>query len=178
MTRQEQINALEAEWASNARWTDVERGYSAADVVRLRGSRQPELTYASFGAERLWNLVRGQAKKGYINCLGAVTGGQAVQQAKAGIEAIYVSGWQVAGDMNAAMQTYPDQSLYPADSVPKLVQRLNNALQRADQITHAEGDDSTHWLAPIVADLLPGRNGIRRSPVATDSEKKRRQKRQ
>jgi isocitrate lyase len=165
MTRQEQINALEAEWASNARWTDVERGYSAADVVRLRGSRQPELTYASFGAERLWNLVRGQAKKGYINCLGAVTGGQAVQQAKAGIEAIYVSGWQVAADGNTSETMYPDQSLYAYDSVPTMVRRINNAFKRADEIQWSRGiepgdEGYVDYFLPIVADAEAGFGGV------------------
>ena len=134
MTRDKQIKALEKDWAENPRWTDVERGYSAADVVRLRGSVQPDYTYARNGAEKLWDLVHGSATKGYVNCMGAITAGQAMQQAKAGIEAIYLSGWQVAADGNTSETMYPDQSLYAYDSVPTMVRRINNAFKRADEI--------------------------------------------
>ena len=132
LTREQQIAALEKDWAENPRWKGIKRGYSAADVVRLRGSFQVEHTLARRGAEKLWDLVNNTP---YVNCLGALTGGQAVQQAKAGIKAIYLSGWQVAADANSSKQTYPDQSLYPSNSAPDLVKRLNNALMRADQ-TH------------------------------------------
>ncbi|MDF1528156.1 MAG: isocitrate lyase, partial [Sedimenticola sp.] len=131
MNRKEQIAALEKDWAENPRWTDVKRGYSAEDVVRLRGSVQPEFTYARNGANKLWDLVHGSAKKGYVNSMGAITGGQAMQQAKAGIEAIYLSGWQVAADGNTSETMYPDQSLYAYDSVPTMVRRINNAFKRA-----------------------------------------------
>lgn len=142
MNRQEQIQALKQEWSENPRWTDVKRGYSAEDVVRLRGSVQPEHTYARRGAEKLWKLVRGDAKKGYVNCMGALTGGQAMQQAKAGIEAIYLSGWQVAADGNTSETMYPDQSLYAYDSVPTMVRRINNAFKRADEIQWSKGIES------------------------------------
>ena len=131
MTREQQASQLSREWKERPRWSNVKRDYSADDVVRLRGSLQPECTLARRGAERLWALVNGAANKGYVNCLGAVTGGQAVQQAKAGIEAIYVSGWQVAADANTGESMYPDQSLYPCDSVPTLVRRINHAFKRA-----------------------------------------------
>ncbi len=121
MTRAEQVAALENEWQENSRWADVKRGYSAADVVRLRGSVQPDNTLARLGAEKLWKAVNGGANKGYVNSLGAITGGQAMQQAKAGIEAIYLSGWQVAADGNTSETMYPDQSLYAYDSVPAMV---------------------------------------------------------
>ena len=127
-TREQQIADLNKDWAENPRWKDVVRGYKAEDVVRLRGSLQPENTYAKNGAEKLWKLVRGEAKKGYVNCMGAITGGQAMQQAKAGIEAIYLSGWQVAADGNTSETMYPDQSLYAYDSVPTMVRRINNSL--------------------------------------------------
>jgi isocitrate lyase len=165
MTRQEQITALESEWARDPRWKDVVRGYSAADVVRLRGTVQPEYTYARLGAERLWNLVRGQAKKGYVNCLGAVTGGQALQQAKAGVEAIYLSGWQVAADGNTSETMYPDQSLYAYDSVPTMVRRINNAFKRADEIQWSRGIEPgdqgyVDYFLPIVADAEAGFGGV------------------
>jgi isocitrate lyase len=159
MTRQQQIRSLETDWAESPRWRNVRRDYRAADVVRLRGSLQPEHTLACRGAEKLWQLVNGTADKGYVNCLGALTGGQAVQQAKAGIEAIYLSGWQVAADANLAGHMYPDQSLYPANSVPNVVKRINQALQRADQIQHLEGEGDVHWFAPIVADAEAGFGG-------------------
>ncbi len=165
MTREEAIKALEKDWAENPRWKGVKRDYSAEDVVRLRGSVQPEFTLARLGAERLWKLVNGDAKKGYVNCLGALTGGQAVQQVKAGIEAIYLSGWQVAADANTGMTMYPDQSLYPVNSVPTVVKRINNSFQRADQIQFQKGanpgdKDWVNYFAPIVADAEAGFGGV------------------
>jgi isocitrate lyase len=153
---------LRLEWQENPRWSGVERSYSAEDVVRLRGSVQEEHTLARRGAERLWDLLQ---RGGYVNALGALTGNQAVQQVRAGLQAIYLSGWQVAADANLAGQTYPDQSLYPANSVPAVVRRINNALLRADQISWAECIDegkpqTTHWLAPIVADAEAGFGGV------------------
>jgi len=138
------------------RWRGVERPYSEDDVARLRGRFQVEHTLARLGAERLWQLL---AKEDYVAALGALTGGQAVQMVRAGLQAIYVSGWQVAADANLSGQTYPDQSLYPANSGPALVKRLNNALLRADQIDNAEGKNGTYWLAPILADAEAGFGG-------------------
>jgi isocitrate lyase len=154
--RNNQIEALAASWMSDARWQGIERPYSAEDVVRLRGSVVVEQTLARMGAERLWDLLHSED---YINALGALTGNQAVQQVKAGLKAIYLSGWQVAADANLAGQMYPDQSLYPANSVPHVVKRINQALQRADQIAHSEGKDDTYWYAPIVADGEAGFGG-------------------
>ena len=134
MDRKEQIKQLENEWKTNPRWKNVKRGYTAEDVVRLRGSFVPECSLAKKGADKLWSLVNGSAKKGYVNCLGALTGGQAMQQVKAGIEAIYLSGWQVAADANTSETMYPDQSLYAYDSVPTVVRRINNNFKRADEI--------------------------------------------
>ncbi|MBX3147286.1 MAG: isocitrate lyase [Gemmatimonadales bacterium] len=148
--------ALEQEWATSERWTGIERPYRGADVVRLRGSLRVEHTLARQGAERLWALMRDEP---YVNALGALTGNQAMQQVRAGLKAIYLSGWQVAADANLAGQMYPDQSLYPANSVPSVVKRINQALQRADQIDHAEGKTDTHWFAPIVADAEAGFGG-------------------
>jgi len=156
---------LRQEWATDPRWAGVERTYSADDVVRLRGSVQEEHTLARLGAERLWALLQ---EDGYVATLGALTGNQAVQQVKAGLRAIYLSGWQVAADANLAGQTYPDQSLYPVNSVPQVVRRINNALLRADQISWAEagaGDGqgsgpAPYWLAPIVADAEAGFGGV------------------
>src|SRR5450755_2455258 len=147
-TREQQAATLEKEWATSSRWKGITRTYSAADVVRLRGSVAVEHTLARRGAEKLWNLVNTEP---YVHALGALTGNQAMQQVKAGLKAIYLSGWQVAADANIAGEMYPDQSLYPANSVPSVVKRINNALTRADQIQHSEGDDSVHWFAPIVA---------------------------
>jgi isocitrate/methylisocitrate lyase len=141
---------------ASARWDGIERPYTSEDVERLRGSVQVEHTLARLGAERLWELLQ---HEDYVPALGALTGGQAVQMVKAGLKAIYLSGWQVAADANLAGQTYPDQSLYPSNSGPALVKRLNNALLRADQIHAAEGDLETHWLAPIVADAEAGFGG-------------------
>ena len=165
LTREQQIQALEKEWASNPRWKDVSRGYTAADVVRLRGSVQPEFTYARNGAEKLWELIHGRARKGYVNCMGAITAGQAMQQAKAGVEAIYLSGWQVAADGNTSETMYPDQSLYAYDSVPTMVRRINNTFKRADEIQWGRGvgpEDAgyiDHFL-PIVADAEAGFGGV------------------
>ena len=156
--QQQQAAELQKEWDTNPRWKGVQRTYGAGDVVRLRGSVQEEHTLARRGAEKLWHLVN---TEDYINALGALTGNQAVQQVRAGLKAIYLSGWQVAGDANLAAQTYPDQSLYPANSVPAVVRRINNALARADQITWSEGKaDSPDWFAPIVADAEAGFGGV------------------
>ncbi|MFP5316053.1 MAG: isocitrate lyase [Actinomycetes bacterium] len=155
------VRELELEWAADQRWDGIQRDYSAADVVRLRGSVQEEHTLARRGAEKLWQQLTSQARTGeYTNALGALTGNQAVQQVKAGLKAIYLSGWQVAADANLSGQTYPDQSLYPANSVPQVVRRINNALQRADQIEWAEGTSSVEdWFVPIVADAEAGFGG-------------------
>ncbi len=147
---------LQEVWDNDPRWDGIERTYSAEDVIRLRGSVREENTLAERGAENLWNLLH---TEDYIRALGAYTGGQAVQQVRAGLKAIYLSGWQVAADGNLAGQTYPDQSLYPANSVPAVVRRINNALIRQDQIEHAEGEISQDWLAPIVADAEAGFGG-------------------
>ncbi|MDF2749932.1 MAG: aceA [Gaiellaceae bacterium] len=147
---------LAHDWAETSRWDGIERDYGAEDVVRLRGSVRVEQTLARRGAEKLWQLLH---EEDYVAALGALTGGQAVQMVKAGLKAIYLSGWQVAADGNLATQVYPDQSLYPANSVPAMVKRLNNALQRADQIDWAEGNDTTDWLVPIVADAEAGFGG-------------------
>ena len=161
-TRTEQIALLEKDWAENPRWSGVKRGYSATDVVNLRGSLQPQNTLAELGAQKLWKYINGD---GYINCLGALTGGQAVQQVKAGVKAIYLSGWQVAADANLAQSMYPDQSLYPVNSVPSVVDRINNAFRRADQIQWASNlspSDPSHidYFAPIVADAEAGFGGV------------------
>jgi len=153
--RRDEAAALEREWQSE-RWSGVTRAYSAEEVVRLRGSVRPEHTLARLGAERLWELLGSEQ---HVPALGAMTGGQAVEMVKAGLKAIYLSGWQVAADANLAAAVYPDQSLYPANSVPAVVQRLNNALLRADQVDWAEGNASTPWLAPIVADAEAGFGG-------------------
>lgn len=147
---------LQETWDTDPRWDGVERTYTADDVIALRGSVREESTLALRGAENLWNLLHTEE---YIRALGAYTGGQAVQQVRAGLKAIYLSGWQVAADGNLAGQTYPDQSLYPANSVPAVVRRINNALLRQDQIETAEGDVSQDWLAPIVADAEAGFGG-------------------
>jgi isocitrate lyase len=150
-----EVQALQEEWSKD-RWQGIVRNYSAEDVVRLRGSVQIEHTLARMGAERLWHLLHTEH---HIKALGALTGNQAVQQVKAGLKAIYLSGWQVAADANLAGQMYPDQSLYPANSVPHVVKRINQALQRADQIHHAEGKHDIYWYAPIVADAEAGFGG-------------------
>lgn len=164
---QAQIDALEKDWAENPRWKGVKRPYSAADVVRLRGSLQIEHTLAKRGAEKLWDLVNGSAKKGYVNSMGALTGGQALQQAKAGIEAVYLSGWQVAADANTGETMYPDQSLYPYDSVPTIVRRINNTFKRADEIQQKaifdgkiKPEDAIDYFLPIIADAEAGFGGV------------------
>jgi isocitrate lyase len=151
-----EADALKRHWDTTARWAGVERAYASEDVIRLRGSIKVEHTLARHGAERLRHLLE---RTPYVSALGAMTGGQAVEMVRAGLKAIYLSGWQVAADANLAGQTYPDQSLYPADSVPAVVRRINNALMRADQIAWAEGQTSTHWMAPIVADAEAGFGG-------------------
>ena len=148
---------LRKEWQTNPRWQGVERAYKAEDVVRLRGTVHVEHSLARLGAEKLWRFMH---EKPFVNALGALTGNQAMQQVKAGLDAIYLSGWQVAGDANLAGEMYPDQSLYPANSVPSVVRRINNTLVRADQIHHAEGDDTIDWLKPIVADAEAGFGGV------------------
>ncbi|XJZ27653.1 isocitrate lyase [Bacillota bacterium Lsc_1132] len=150
------VKHLQESWEFDERWKGVTRPYTAEDVIKLRGSIDIEYTLAQRGAEKLWKLLQ---EEDYINALGALTGNQAVQQVKAGLKAIYLSGWQVAADANLAGQMYPDQSLYPANSVPNVVKRINQALQRADQIHHSEGDHSIDWFAPIVADAEAGFGG-------------------
>lgn len=167
MTIDEQIAQIEHDWKTNPRWKGITRGYSAKDVVRLRGSTNIEYTIAQKGADTLWKLINGGAKKGYVNCMGALTAGQAIQQAKAGIEAIYLSGWQVAADGNTSETMYPDQSLYAYDSVPTMVRRINNGFKRSDEIqwkalvdgkkTQAEAID---YFLPIVADAEAGFGGV------------------
>jgi isocitrate lyase len=152
----DEASDLEQEWRTSPRWKGIERTYTAHDVIRLRGSVRPENTLARLASERLWYLLHNEA---YVQTLGALTGGQAVQMVKAGIKAVYLSGWQVAADNNMAQQTYPDQSLYPANSVPYLIRRINNALLRADQIDWVEGRNDTHWMAPILADAEAGFGG-------------------
>ncbi|MCG8349469.1 MAG: isocitrate lyase [Chloroflexales bacterium] len=156
MLREQQINQLANGWANDTRWKGIERSYTPEDVLRLRGSVQIEYTLARLGAERLWDLLH---TEDYIAALGALTGNQAVQQVRAGLKAIYLSGWQVAADSNLAGQTYPDQSLYPANSGPQLVRRINQALQRADQIDYVDGRNGAYWFAPIVADAEAGFGG-------------------
>ena len=161
-TRQQEIDALQKDWDTNPRWKGIKRGYTAADVVRLRGSFPIEHTLARRGAEKLWGLVNNEP---YVNCLGALTGGQAMQQVKAGVKAIYLSGWQVAADNNTYSSMYPDQSLYPVDSVPKMVERINNSFQRADEIQTAKGINKgdagyIEYFAPIVADAEAGFGGV------------------
>lgn len=157
MSKEAAIQAIEKDWAENPRWKGVTRPYSAADVVRLRGSVQVEHTLAKLGAEKLWKYVNTEP---FINALGALTGNQAMQQAKARLKAIYLSGWQVAGDANLSGEMYPDQSLYPANSVPAVVKRINNTLMRADQIYHSEGKNDIDWFVPIVADAEAGFGGV------------------
>ncbi|MEB7586153.1 isocitrate lyase [Serratia rubidaea] len=163
-SRSQQIQQLEQEWKS-ARWEGITRPYSAEDVINLRGSVNPVCTLAQNGAAKLWELLHGGARKGYINCLGALTGGQALQQAKAGVEAVYLSGWQVAADANTASAMYPDQSLYPVDSVPAVVERINNTFRRADQIQWANkiepgSQGYVDYFLPIVADAEAGFGGV------------------
>jgi len=155
-TSPERIAAMTQDWATNPRWAGIERPYSAEDVNKLQGSVEIEYSLARQGAERLWSLLHSEE---YVAGLGALTGNQAVQEVQAGLLAIYLSGWQVAADANGAGHMYPDQSLYPVDSVPAVVRRINNALMRADQIQHLSGKGEVHWLAPIVADAEAGFGG-------------------
>jgi isocitrate lyase len=148
---------LKKEWETSPRWKGTTRAYKAEDVVRLRGTVEVEHSLARLGAEKLWRYVN---EKPFVNALGALTGNQAMQQVKAGLDAIYLSGWQVAGDANLAGEMYPDQSLYPANSVPEVIRKINNTLMRADQLHHAEGNHSVDWLKPIVADAEAGFGGV------------------
>ena len=157
MTDQLDVARIKKDWAENPRWKGIQRGYSAEDVVRLRGSVHIEHTLARRGAEKLWKLMHDTP---FVNALGALTGNQAMQQVKAGLKAIYLSGWQVAADANIAGEMYPDQSLYPANSVPIVVRRVNNTFMRADQLHHAEGKDDVDFFAPIVADAEAGFGGV------------------
>lgn len=156
-TQAQSIAAIENDWQTNPRWQGISRPYTAADVDRLRGTLLQEYTLATHGANKLWRLMHDTP---YVHALGALTGNQAMQQVKAGLKAIYLSGWQVAADANQAGEMYPDQSLYPANSVPQVVRRINNTLARADQINHSEGDDSIDFYAPIVADAEAGFGGV------------------
>ena len=163
--RKAQAAALAKDWAENPRWKGIKRGYSAEDVIRLRGTFPIEHTLARRGAEKLWALVNGSAKKGYVNAFGAITAGQAMQQAKAGLEAVYLSGWQVAADGNTSETMYPDQSLYAYDSVPTMVRRINNTFKRADEIQWSRGIDPDSkefidYFLPIVADAEAGFGGV------------------
>ena len=157
LTRDQQVAALEQDWANNPRWKGVTRPYSARDVVNLRGSVQVEHTLAKRGAEKMWKLLNTEP---FVNTLGALTGNQAMQQVKAGLKAIYLSGWQVAGDANLAGEMYPDQSLYPVNSVPTVVRRINNTFARADQIQWSEGKNDVDFFAPIIADAEAGFGGV------------------
>ncbi|MEK7436847.1 MAG: isocitrate lyase, partial [Pseudomonadota bacterium] len=155
--RDQDIAAIKKDWAENPRWKGVKRGYTAEDVYRLRGSVQIEHTLAKRGAQKLWKMAK---EMPFVNSLGAVTGNQAMQQVKAGVPAIYLSGWQVAADANDSLSMYPDQSLYAVTSVPTVVKRINNALARADQIQHMEGKGDIDFYAPIVADAEAGFGGV------------------
>jgi isocitrate lyase len=157
MDRDLEIAEIEKDWAENPRWKNVKRPYSAEDVIRLRGSIAIEHTLARRGSEKLWKMVN---EEPFVNSLGALTGNQAMQQVRAGLKAIYLSGWQVAADANLAGEMYPDQSLYPANSVPAVVRSINNALMRSDQLHHAEGKNDIDWFAPIVADAEAGFGGV------------------
>ena len=157
MSHLQTAEQIQKDWDTNPRWAGITRNYTAADVVRLRGTVHVEHSIARLGAEKLWGYLQ---TEDFVNALGALTGNQAMQQVKAGLKAIYLSGWQVAADANLAGQMYPDQSLYPADSVPAVVKRINNTLLRADQLNHAEGDDSIDFLQPIVADAEAGFGGV------------------
>jgi isocitrate lyase len=157
MDRDQEIAEITKDWAESPRWRGLRRGYTAEDVHRLRGTRHIERTLARCGAEKLWQLLK---EEPFVNALGAMTGNQAMQQVKAGLKAIYLSGWQVAADANDAFEMYPDQSLYPVSSVPSVVRKINNAFIRADQLHHAEGKDGTDWFAPIVADAEAGFGGV------------------
>src|SRR5258706_3884313 len=152
-----EVERLKKDWAENPRWKGIKRGYTAEDVVRLRGSVHIEHTLAKRGADKLWTMIN---EEPFVNSLGALTGNQAMQQVKAGLKAIYLSGWQVAADANIAGEMYPDQSLYPVNSVPMVVRRINNTFQRADQIQWSEGKSDIDFFAPIVADAEAGFGGV------------------
>ena len=154
---QRRAKTLRTQWANDPRWSGIERPYTAENVVRLRGSFDIDYTLAKRGANRLWDLLHSEA---YVNALGALTGNQAMQQVKAGLKAIYLSGWQVAADANLSRQMYPDQSLYASNSAPDVVRRINNTLKRADELHYAEGDTDTYWMAPIMADAEAGHGGV------------------
>src|SRR5205809_5223606 len=152
----DEMKKADHDWTNNPRWKGISRNYSVSDVRRLQGNVIVEHTLARRGAEKLWSLLQAEP---FINALGALTGNQALQQVRAGLKSIYLSGWQVAADANLAGQMYPDQSLYPANSVPDVVRKINQALQRADQIQHSEGKGDTYWFAPILADAEAGFGG-------------------
>src|SRR2546429_798559 len=156
MDKQAMITALERAWAKDARWDGITRPYNAGDVYRLRGSIKIEYSLARYGAARLWELLQNED---YVAVLSVITGNQAIQQVQAGLKAYHGGGWQVAADANHALEMYPDQSLYPSDSVPALLRRINNALKRADEIAHLKDDQSTYWFAPLVADAEAGFGG-------------------
>src|SRR6266550_2012989 len=172
MDKHEFTSALQRAWKTDSRWDGVTRPYTAADVHRLRGSIDIEYSLARYGAARLWRLLQ---EEDYVAVLSAITGNPAIQQVQAGIKAIYVSGWQVAADANNANEMYPDQSLYPSDSLPALLRRINNALKRADEIAHLKDDHSVYWFAPLVADAEAGFRGplhaleIRENPTDAGS---------
>ncbi|MGH7608217.1 MAG: isocitrate lyase, partial [Gemmatimonadales bacterium] len=157
MNKQAFVAELEQRWHSGRRWEGITRTYTPTDVYRLRGTLPLEYTLAAHGAARLWRLLRDEP---YVAALSAVTGNQAVQQVRAGLPAVYVSGWQVAADANTALTMYPDQSLYPSDSVPHLLRRIQNALRRADEIHHLNGDHTIDWYVPLVADAEAGFGGV------------------
>ena len=157
MNKVRSADEIRKDWDTNPRWKNVKRDYSAEEVVKLSGSVKIEYSLANQGAEKLWDLINNED---FVNALGALTGNQALQQAKAGLKAVYLSGWQVAGDANTGMQMYPDQSLYPVDSVPNVVKRINNALRRADQLNIAEGNEVIDYMLPIVADAEAGFGGV------------------
>ena len=157
MSKVRSAKDIQKEWDSNPRWKNVKRDYTAEEVAKLSGSVEIEYSLAKQGAEKLWNEIN---NSDFVNALGALTGNQAMQQAKAGLRAVYLSGWQVAGDANTGMQMYPDQSLYPVDSVPAVVKRINNSLRRADQLNIAEGNEPVDYMLPIVADAEAGFGGV------------------
>src|SRR5437762_10298258 len=157
MTKREFVAELDVRWRSDRRWQGITRSYTPEDVYRLRGTLPIQHTLAAHGAARLWKLMR---EEPYVAVLSAITGNQAVQEVRAGLKAIYISGWQVAADANCALTMYPDQSLYPSDSVPNLICRIQNALRRADEIHHMNGDHSIDWYVPLVADAEAGVGGV------------------
>src|SRR3989440_5346405 len=157
VSKREFVAELDVRWRSDRRWQGITRSYTPEDVYRLRGTLPIQYTLASHGATRLWKLMR---EEPYVAVLSALTGNQAVQEVRAGLKAIYISGWQVAADANCAMTMYPDQSLYPSDSVPNLIVRIQNALRRADEIHHMNGDHTIDWYVPLVADAEAGFGGV------------------